>query len=264
MIRFRHSEDERRYLALRSEIYRLAAALPPTAVTRVLRNLGKLEQLLHLEGVRQGLAIAEISNLASEHGHPHVRPLKAFQAHATIYGSTDSPLSAVEQEWLTKLAITEQESHAAASAWLDDAAMRYAPQTLTEWEGEDPPAPVFERLDDVMERVNRVPDAAESDASTVALDIPPVMEPRHDAEEESPSFLDEVRNHLQPLLSGGWNPDNWRDLILRLHLDMKVDAAFLDLQLSTDFGRAMLDQCGLYNLHPGHSIMLEELQSDEP
>lgn len=320
MIRFRHEEDERRYLKLRSEVYRLLAThVPAPLVSSVLRNIAKLDQLIHLEGVRQGLAVAEISELSEDMQKSGVRHLKAFQAHAVIYGSTDTPLTSVENEWLEKLNVPP-----ATRPWLDELPMRYAPQTLEEWENEEPTPPVFDRLEDVIKRVEEEPRSrsdrviakarAEMEKDGVAISDcmicngtrrvlvpetlqqypgqsvqcndcggygfvpnphrapdfgvpaqdatshPPVMEPRHDPD-ESPAFLDEVRNRLQTLMKAGWHPDDWGQLVLRLHQEMKVDAGYLDIQLSTDFGRAMLDQCGLFELHPGHGIVLSDMKT---
>ena len=41
---------------------------------------------------------------------------------------------------------------------------------------------------------------------------------------------------------------------MKLHLETRIDAAFLDLQLSSDIGITMLNQCGIYDLNPGLGV----------
>lgn len=282
MIRFRFLKDERRYVRLVSELYRdVAANLPPRLVSRVMRNLAKVEQMVFLEGVRQGLAIAEISNLSEQvRGPITVRGNKPFQAHALVYGSSDTPLSDTEQQWLRKLGADE---HHGADAWLESHPMRFAPQTLEEALEDEPqasqPAPEAQEAEadsgpswaaEDVEGVRPLTDADvsrlihgdSSDAET--LEDEPEPEPVPQSEEalpdaESPAFLDRVRDKIQILQRSGQTFGSWQELILALHTHMATDAAFLDLQLGTDMGRAVLDQCGLYNLQPGPAIDLSDV-----
>ncbi len=39
---------------------------------------------------------------------------------------------------------------------------------------------------------------------------------------------------------------------------MQVDASYLDLQLSSDSGRAVLAQAGLFNVFPGLGVIVDE------
>jgi hypothetical protein len=268
VIRFRHEDDEKRYLHLRTEIYlRVARGLPAQLVSEVMRNFGKLEQLLQLEGVRQGLAVAELSQLSAEIGAPDVRDLKAFQAHAMMYGSQDTPLIGVEAEWVDKLSLNDSD---AQRAWLDPSPMRYAPQTLSEWEA------VEERLVSRVEQSTRSrgPDDFQAlldgdddgdddgDMSDVALQSLFEGAPQTDPDDaqEQPAMLDKLRDEVLLMRSKGWDPKTWTQLIMDLHLALQTDAAFLDIQLSTQMGANVLAQAGIH-ISPGAGIFLEEIRS---
>jgi hypothetical protein len=273
VIRFRHTEDEARYLRLRSAIYReIATHLPARLVSTVMRNLGKMEQVLHLEGIRQGVSVAELSLLAQELGG---RDLRAFQAHATLYGSQDTPLTDVEQEWLEKLGL---DPTTADGAWLDRSPMRFAPKTVVE-SGANPrdrdgvklaPGVTSISAEELLERRGTEPtelQLLDRQAPTPGGRPPDVdgykeVEPGDYADEEiqpeSPSFLDRVRGQIQTMTAGGWKAESYQQLVLDLHRELQTDAAFLDLQLSTHVGRTMLTQCGIF-LNPGHGINLGEM-----
>jgi hypothetical protein len=146
MIRFRFQEDERRFILLHSEMFeKLArAGLSEVVGSNTLRNVGKIEQMAYMEGIRQGLAMSTIASAMIQeetglaHEPPPFQPIaqKAFQLHALIYGSKDTPLRDVEKEWLGKLNLDEDHL---AHSWLDDKPMRFAPATLRELEGSSPP-----------------------------------------------------------------------------------------------------------------------------
>lgn len=230
MIRFRHADDEKRYLALRNEMYRRVTHLPAGLGGDVLRNLAKIEQMLWLEGVRQGLAIAALSE-ASSTDEPEAsgpRSLKAFQAHATVYGSTDSPLMNVERQWAEKYNAEPNDP------WLDPKPMRFAPTTLQEAGAtEDVPPPLGMKDEPGVKFLPGLP------ADVTPLD--------HELPDEplSPSVLDRIRDVILLMPE---RPAAYEDLILALHREMKMDAAYLDLQLSSEQGRAVLDQCGLIDM----------------
>jgi len=268
MIRFRFTEDERRYLLLLSEAYRLIAQhLPVAAAARVMRNLGKLEQMASLEGVRQGLAIAELSLLNEEGGRQTVRGLKAFQAHAVIYGSTDTPLREAELEWLDKLGAPEDTSD---QAWLDHAPMRFAPQTLAEWKEEQSTPPHFSRLEDLdpdllPSEMRRLPDpnaghgAVDGFGGSDFDDFPGPTPDDAGDRQERPAMLDQLRDVIAAIKP---KPATWTDLILQVHRVTGIDAGFLDLQLSTDMGRTVLAQCGV-QVDPGMGINLQEISDGD-
>jgi len=323
MIRFRFTEDERRFVRLHAEMFeKLArAGLSEVVGSDTLRNVSKIEQMAFLEGIRQGLAMAGLASasIEAEAGAiPEPLAQKAFQLHALIYGSSDTPLRAVEKEWLSKL---DLDADHLAKSWLDDKPMRFAPATLQELDGTAPPiapmvsiraaskpVPVKPPPDphyatstpetppgrggwEASARAGRdlpppeamhgaevtplepwqkgeyEPDDPEpwfepsappghlpfSQASTRGDDDPlaPVAADDEEVQPESPEFLDIARSEIQAMKSSGWDPKTWQDIILGLHRKMGVDAGYLDIQLTTPVGRAVLDQCGLMGLAPG-------------
>lgn len=264
MIRFRFAKDEKRYLTLLGEVFSLVAShLPAPAVSHAMRNFGKVQDMLLLEGVRQGLGVAEIARHAIERGHSDMRSLKPFQAHAMVYGSSDTPLRDVELEWLDKLGM---DTATADDAWLDRNPMRFAPQTLKAYEAERGPlSPSVPPVDEGIPTNND-----DIQKHWAADDEPPLPPPVSGTDQEDtqerPALLDRVRETLQKLLGEGYQPGSWEEMIMRLHLVTGIDAGFLDLQMGTDMGRTVLAQCGIYDVVPGRGIDLNELKklTDDP
>lgn len=273
MIRFRFTEDERRYLLLRSEIYRIFSQyLEPKLATKVMRNFGKLDQMVHFEGIRQGFAAAELALLMEgAPSMPQARQLKAFQAHATIYGSSDTPLVQVEHEHLENM---NQGELATYSGWLDNNPMRFAPQTLAEWEDEQQEEPIVTPDTSPQEQFARLkaenPEAIPyiedemarptADVQAIEEALAPGLEDATsdvDTPPESPQFLDRVRDYLQ---ESSEKYESWQDMIFKLHLGMQVDAGYLDIALSTPAGLTVLAQCNQTHLHPGAEMNIEELR----
>lgn len=286
MIRFRSTEDERRYQVLKAETFRriTASGLSDEVASQIMRNLGKVEMMLFIEGLRQGLAMAAIAREADAaaaaadpmqpvpQAMPEANNFKAYQLHAIVYGSSDTPLRSVEKEWMKRLGLDE--GHLAGS-WLDDKPMRFAPMTVAEAMGEaKQESPVYKIQSNVAPMPIRdmaiAAKAEEPEEDPLAALMAKLTEPKADPQPdddrpESPDFLDNVRDHISASMTGGWKPASWSELILTLHQKMGVDAAFLDLQLSTDVGRAVLDQCGLMGIAPGMAIMFSDIvpKSDE-
>lgn len=261
MIRFRFREDEKRYVSLVSEVYRLVAgSLPPDRVSTVMRNLGKLQDMLMLEGVRQGVAASAISNIAKERHQGDKEELKAFQLHAHIYGSQDTPLRDIELEWLEKL----DSKHLADLPWLDEKPMRFAPETEREFQGElrrETSRKAWEKWDqsEIDAEVKPWPDVPDPDQLDFPEELPEdvdleaaiqALDTDEDAQER-PQLLDRIRETLMDFGKTGLRPADWRDLILRLHLALHVDAGALDMQLGTAMGRTVLAQAGFHDLQPG-------------
>lgn len=141
MIRFRFQEDERRFIRLHAEMFEKLArtGLSEVAGSDTLRNVSKIEQMAFMEGLRQGLAMTALAVemvQAEMAAIPEPHAQKAFQLHALIYGSSDTPLRSVEKEWLSKLGL---DADHLAKSWLDDKPMRFAPATLQELDGTAPP-----------------------------------------------------------------------------------------------------------------------------
>lgn len=275
MIRFRFEADERRFNLLHAGLFRALAqnGLPDVAGSEALRNVGKIEQMAYFEGLRQGVAIAALAAemVKAESGVPEPLAQKPFQLHALVYGSSDTPLREMEKEWLDRLGL---DTELLSKSWLDDAPMRYAPTATAE------PAPMISiqapykpiavpfnpETSPGMTDMMVAPETIDPMAGHGA-EITPLMpwergEYESDEEKmpESPAFLDQVRDRLQTLKNSGWTPKTWPDLILGLHQHMQVDAAMLDLQLSTHVGRAVLNQCGIVDIIPPEMISMDDLQ----
>jgi hypothetical protein len=260
MIRFRTVQDERLYLALRAEmLLRISRHLPPSLAADAFRNLGKIEALIHHEGQRQGFAAARIAEASGIASLPPNRVL--FE----VYGGKDTPLVAAEESFIEKLP-HEVSDALLVHAWMDGEPMEFRPQTIKEAVaayGDDmgvsagsdepvvarpaKPAPVQPRdepEDDDIELPGMGQSGLVPVGSVADDEIPP----------DSPSFIDDVRGTVEKLQSAGWKPANWGDMVMKLHLETRIDAAFLDLQLSSDIGVAMLNQCGIYDLNPGVGV----------
>lgn len=266
MIRFRHQDDERRYLQLRSQIYRrIAASLPPDLLSEVMGNFGKLELLLQLEGIRQGIAVQTLSALLADNG-TDLTKLRAFQLHAHIYGSQDTPLSVAETGWLEKLNLPLETG---ATSTLDKNAMRFAPRPMKLEEPAGRPSPAIQtdeagirymetlppELAVHFEHAPAVPPDDERDIQDLgpldSEDLGPLVNRLLSREDASPSFIDRIRSSLLAAKESGWTPETWTDLVLRLHQELTADAAYIDIQLCTEMGRTVLDQVGLMHLQPG-------------
>lgn len=250
MIRFRHREDEERYLRLLSDVYRrVAGHLPPAQVTPVLRGLGKLQDMLWLEGIRQGVAAAAISNAGREiDGDATLESLKAFQLHAHVYGSQDTPLRDVEIEWLEKLGLKDHDH-----AWLDSEPMRFAPDTEAAFETVHA-SESMQSSDSSLSTMDVTADVDHDESPE--SDVRAFMEAMSRSEDEpdtqeQPDALDRVRDELIRMHNAGIKPRDYSDLVLRLHLAMQMDAAWIDMQLGTDMGRTVLAQSGFGDYAPG-------------
>lgn len=244
MIRFRFKEDEQRYYRLLAEVYRIvAASAPPDQVSVAMRNLGKLQDVLMLEGVRQGVAAAAISNISKEVDGTDLETKKAFQLHAQIYGSQNTPLRDVEVEWLHSFGAT----HRSDDPWLDPQPMRFAPDTEQSYLAEQAQGrtPV---LDGTPREAMR---DASLEASDADFDFEALLgDDDHDAQER-PELLDRIRDALLDINERGSHPRSWEDLIMRLHMALHVDAGFIDLQLGTPMGQTVLAQAGFAGIQPG-------------
>jgi hypothetical protein len=130
LISFRTAEDERRYLALRNEmVLRLAASCPAPIAHEILRNLGKLEAFVFVEGVRQGAIATDLNALATE-GVEDASPL---MAHAVVYSGSDTPLTRCERGLLERCGMSPSAVDAYLSAALfNTSATQFAPTTLAE------------------------------------------------------------------------------------------------------------------------------------
>lgn len=268
-IRFRLVEDERRYLALRAELYmRLSHSGATAAVLAdVLRNLGKIESFAYAEGIRQGAVAVELTNSCEDRS--------ALVRHHEAYGSADTPLREVEKnKWNSRgtHGVFEEQPLEFAPLTLAEAKVHYAAEAATA------PPPPTESATRQRTAISEIL-GSETEAEQNSADVPELSQETHAAllddednlfaepvrgrrpegdpqadehlyEVSSPDLLDRVRDELKVAQDSGVPFPTWEDLIFFLHRTLGVDAGALDLQLSTHEGRAVLDQAGFFDFPP--------------
>jgi hypothetical protein len=266
---FRLEEDERRYFALRSEFYvRLVqSGARPQTVHDIMRNFGKLEDMMFFEGVRQGMVAA----LLMPRRHPDTvqRPAPALTTHHTCYEDAATPLARVEREHIDAIGVETALDH----PWLSDDPVEFGPLTIAEAAkvyGADEvvvaPPPVVSPVAPTAQSDDGHPDtvlsrlAAGEDPDKVFADISVPDEPLLDLAEvvdgdgaeteplHRPELLDRVRDVLTRLQTA---PTSWQDLMLLLMRDLHMDAGYLDAVMSTPMGMTVISQANLFHLHPG-------------
>lgn len=248
MLRFRFTEDERRYLRLLGHAYRtIARHLPQSEMSSVLRDLGKIQDILWLEGVRQGVSATV---LASADQTMTRRRMGAFQIHAEVYGERDTPLHEAERAYAQALDLVD----ALNDPWMDNAPMQFAPEVTPE---SGPPRGAFPAVQHeavTSEQAEPEPDQdpGELSASSIMDAVEEAIRtaPSPEESQEQPAMLDRVREELVAIKKGD-APESWEKLIFALHLRTGIDAGFLDLQLGTPMGQAVLEQAGFLDMQPG-------------
>ncbi len=273
-MRFRRTEDEVRYHAIRVELYlRIAQALrgSPELCSDILRNLGKLEHAAFYEGVDQGVCAAVIASVALSEDELTQR--SAADLHRFAYEYADTPLSAIEDD-----AWNEVTGGADKPACLTAPRAEYAPMTLAELEGsarpsvsvgsehdphviDDFPEPLTaggelgERLqDETGQVVHRNPHTG---------DVIAVPRLKNDELEASPEKLDQIREALLDRVKAGFAPTEFKDVVLALMEATQLPAYVIDQQLATHQGRAVLDQAKLFDLKPSNPFELPSLDGIE-
>lgn len=258
-MRFRLGEDERLYETLKIEVYlRLLAHLPRTAISEAMRNLQKMEAMAYGEGIKQGMVVAALSKR---------RDLTPITQHSAFYGDAGTPLIRVEEALGPGLDKVDP--------WLCAEAVEFPPQTIAEAIAaygptlepsgtHEKPTRSFRRvreerdlsaLPEVDFEDERAPfNATAPEGPTVDMDA---AAPEDERPAQSPDLLDRIRTTIKSRMTEGWRPKHWPDLIMHLHLLMQIDAAYLDLQLSGEQGRTVLDQCGLSDVVPGAGVVVD-------
>lgn len=235
----------------------IASHLPEAQCSAVMRSLSKAHDLLLLEGMRQGVAAAAISNMSRQIDGAGLEHLKAFQLHAHIYGSQDTPLNQIEVEWTEKFGMTTEAPGMAA--WLDQEPMRFAPMVEAAFEGRAPQSPLQSPPQSHAPAEDVAPGFDEDHSVESIEDL---LDDKTDAQER-PDMLDRVRDELMSWAKTGVKPRDWQDMILRLHLSLQMDAAMLDIQLGTDMGRNVLAQAGFHDMMPGaFGVNLGQIEED--
>lgn len=282
-MRFRNTEDEKKSVALRSEmLVAIASRLPPTLATAVMRDLGKLETLIFWEGVRQGLACAALNKgaeMIAGWGMPDLEAMRAPAVLATVYGSADTPLIDIERHHIDRLGQGPEREDMLKHMWLDERPMAFAPSTYAEFMGEKaepppmirvdapgPPVPVEPFADSTAGK--RMEEAFVTAVEAVRTEREPSLDEIRDflrkaddvaePSPDSPEIISRTRDLLSGLLKDGWKATSWPLLILTLHRHTGMDASFLDLMLCSEQGGTMLRQLGV-NLSPGAGTSMSEL-----
>lgn len=263
-MRFRLGEDERLYDALRTEVYlRLLTHVPKTALSEVMRNIQKMEAMSYGEGIKQGMAVATLSKR---------HDLTPIVQHAAFYGDASTPLVRVEQ------AVTGAQD--LVDPWAHAAPVDFPPQTIAEALAKYGPTlePADARAEAAPQRrkpARRAPivtideedegdeepldEDKAADEAAIAAEIAAgeqAAEERGEDRAQSPDLLDRIRTQIKTEMKNGWEPKTWPEVIMRLMLSMQIDAAYLDLQLGGEQGRAVLDQCGLHHIFPGSGVVV--------
>lgn len=269
---FRTSEDERRYFALRTEFFvRLVqSGVSAQTVHDMMRNFGKMEDMMLFEGVRQGMAVAVLVE-----ANDGVLPL---EMHASLYAGGETPLSRIESQ----LSGESVKYH----PYLGVEPLEFGPLTLTEAiekygpdltvdaprasskraagqiddpmgvldafrNGEDPEA-VFAELEKAGADTNQAVLAELAELAQAGLDAAS----EDDQPLERPDLLDRIRE----ILLKAQPAKNWPELILMVQRELvpPIDAGYLDIMLSSPMGMTVLSQCKLFHLHPGAAVMVGE------
>lgn len=276
---FRLEVDERRYFALRSELYiRLArSGLPAQVVHDILRNFGRCEDMLFFEGVRQGMAAALLAD--PERGHLR-QP--ALAVHSDLYGIAATPLVRVEDVAVHAARDTSgTRDPYPEHPWLAKEPLKFAPLTITEaieMYGEDlavrVPVPVasdqpaatkkrsLEDDFDPMEALNALANGGSTE-DILGIKDPAIFDSGGGDSEGTdepvhrPELLDRIRDALVKMPQAA----SWKELILGLMREMRMDASVLDDVLSTPMGMTVISQAGLLHLHPGSLDGVKMLES---
>ena len=249
MLRFRTTADENLYLALRTELYVAAAQLgDPQMTSLIMRNFGKLEALVHMEGVRQGLACAVLSE-----GMPGLAEQRPSAVLAHVYGDAATPLVRVENlRW---------EGKGEKPAWLDATESTFPAMTYAEAMGIEQPKPPMYRVDAPHAPTpvpTRTPKPSDDELSRLfdENDEPPTP--------ASPEQLAHYRDAMVAMKSDGVAIGSWSELMLTLALRLGEDAGFIDLALGTESGRLVLQQAGYGDLQPGSAVVMDRFVGEIP
>lgn len=250
MLRFRTIADENLYLALRTELYVAAAQLgDPQLTTVIMRNFGKLEALVHSEGVRQGLAVAALSKAGL-----NLEAKTPSSALATAYGDAATPLARVERHWIRRedgSDVPDEE----LPVWLDASEARFPAMTYAEAMGIAPPPPPMYKVDAPNAPVPVVKDAPRPVPPT-DTELASLFEDDGASVTASPEQLDHYRTELVVMKKAGVTVQSWPELVLALGLRLQEDPGFVDLALGTESGLLIVSQAG-YDVRPGSAASMD-------
>lgn len=256
---FRNTRDEVSFGRLKAELVAAIGHRNVRDVNNILRLVGRIESMAFWEGVRQGFVASSLTSLLEE--KPVTHP---FKAHSSVYCASFTPLSSAEEKYIKeKAGETRFEALVDAFGLRGDLApepMEVPPMTLDDLPPEPLSSDEIKAIIDLnreesiereaLEMVSGQPEAISlirTDGSvetttTQQTHLPPI---------DSPSFVEVCRDAIQSRLASGWSPGSWSELVLELSVNIQYDPAFLDIALSSDLGRSMLDSIGLGHLTYG-------------
>ncbi len=272
---FRVEADERRYFALRTEFYirLVSSGTPSQTVHEIMRNFGKLEDMMFFEGVRQGMAAGLLAMDGSEN-------FEALGCHAALYQTHQTPLVRAEKSRVRDLLNDPGYDGYSKSCgklseehpWLDPDPLLFGPSTLTEaLEAYGPdltvgPMPRRERVrastvpnepvtDNLPDESNFVLDEHQMSDFLRELEVP---EPSDDPEQDQPLERPELLDRIRDILLAAEPANTWVELIHLVQRELlpPIDAGYLDMMLSSPMGMTVLSQCKLFHLHPGSSVSI--------
>lgn len=252
---FRTETDEQRYFTLRTELFLRVckSGIPSQTVHEIMRALGKMEDFMLLEGVRQGFMSAYLAVGAEE---------DPLTSHAKLYAGANTPLSARELS-------VDPTCH--GHPWGSTKPLEFAPTTLAEARkayGEDlaiqPVATVAETpaperaatrdVDDPMAFLEALaagvdvkdllgPAFLSADPLTDPVDVDIDTSPA-----QRPDLVDRLRDEMKALTEP---PKTWADLVLTLTRQTHIASDVIDQALSTPMGMTAISQVNFFHLHPG-------------
>jgi len=205
---------------------------------------------VHMEGVRQGLAVAALSKAGL-----NLEAKTPSAALATAYGDAATPLARVERHWIRRedgSDVPDEE----LPVWLDASEARFPAMTYAEAMGIAPPVPPVYKVNAPHAPVPVVRDtprpAPPTDTELASLfddtEGPPV--------ETSPEQLDHYRTELIEMHKAGVTVQSWPELVLALGLRLQEDPGFVDLALGTESGLLIVSQSG-YDVRPGSAASMD-------
>ncbi len=260
---FRNTEDEISFGRLKASLVEAIGHRNVRNINNILRVVGRIEAMAFWEGVRQGFVASSLTSLLEE--KPIAHP---FKAHSSVYCASFTPLSSAEEKYIKEKA-GEERFEALMDAFglrgeLAPRPMEIPPMTLDELHA-DLPTPEKPKTTTEMYQENAEWEAHETVSGqhqtinlirtdgSVGVDE---IEQTHLPPIDSPSFVEICREAIQLRLDSGWSPESWSELVLELSVSVQYDPAFLDIALSSDLGRTMLQSIGLGHLT--HGILSQE------
>lgn len=268
---FRTEVDEQRYFALRTELFLRVSksGIPAQLVHEILRTVGKMEDFMLLEGVRQGVMTAVLGS---------TEEFDALTAHAKLYAGASTPLAAVEMS-------LDPSCH--DQPWGSIAPLTFAPTTLAEareavadgvsFDGAEAlkATPVVTKLTPLRELPQEAMEDPAAFLADLGIDPDDYDAPLSDPEEvefqsnmstvsalldqarlesertepaERPDMIDRLRDAMLALEQP---PETWTDLVLALTRQTAIASDVIDQALSTPMGMTAISQAKFFHLHPG-------------